>query len=68
MDEVDHANHLAEMDLQWRLMEARGGSAAGASAEECEYCGDPIPEKRRAAVPGCRFCVKCQRDFEEGRL
>jgi phage/conjugal plasmid C-4 type zinc finger TraR family protein len=30
------------------------------SAEECEDCGDPIPEKRREAMPGCTTCVRCQ--------
>ncbi|WP_244122190.1 TraR/DksA C4-type zinc finger protein [Burkholderia latens] len=25
-----------------------------------EACGEPIPEERRRAVSGCRFCVECQ--------
>lgn len=25
-----------------------------------ESCGIDIPEARRLAVPGCRFCVDCQ--------
>lgn len=32
----------------------------GESAEDCDSCGDDIPEARRLAVPGCRFCVECQ--------
>ena len=32
----------------------------GESATECESCGGDIPEARRQAVPGCRFCVMCQ--------
>ena len=32
----------------------------GESAEDCESCGTDIPEARRLAVPGCRFCVECQ--------
>ena len=32
----------------------------GVSATECDSCGDEIPEARRQAVPGCRFCVSCQ--------
>ena len=32
----------------------------GESATECDSCGDDIPEARRQAVPGCRFCVECQ--------
>lgn len=39
---------------------ARLRMPAGTSAEECEECGDPIPEKRRKALPGVRTCVACQ--------
>jgi phage/conjugal plasmid C-4 type zinc finger TraR family protein len=34
--------------------------AAEPSAEECEECGDEIPEARRLAVPGCKLCVFCK--------
>lgn len=30
------------------------------SAERCEECDEPIPEPRRAAVPGCQTCADCQ--------
>ncbi|HEM8104993.1 TPA: TraR/DksA C4-type zinc finger protein, partial [Enterobacter hormaechei] len=26
----------------------------------CEECDEPIPEPRRAAVPGCQTCAECQ--------
>ena len=29
------------------------------SASECDECGEPIPERRREAVPGVRLCVEC---------
>jgi phage/conjugal plasmid C-4 type zinc finger TraR family protein len=32
----------------------------GPGATHCERCGDPIPEARRAAIAGVRFCVPCQ--------
>ena len=32
----------------------------GESASHCDECGEPIPEKRRAALPGVRTCVNCQ--------
>ncbi|HDR2365988.1 TPA: TraR/DksA C4-type zinc finger protein, partial [Enterobacter asburiae] len=25
----------------------------------CEECDEPIPEPRRAAVPGCKTCAEC---------
>ena len=33
----------------------------GPSATHCQDCGEPIPEARRAALPGVRLCVACQR-------
>lgn len=39
----------------------------GVSLSECEGCGDEIPEARRLAVPGCRFCVTCQGRMEVRR-
>ncbi len=37
------------------------------SATHCEVadCGEPIPEARRQAQPGCRFCVACQARIEK---
>lgn len=32
----------------------------------CVDCGDPIPEERRQAVPGCRRCYDCQTRVERG--
>ena len=34
--------------------------AAGAAREDCEDCGETIPQARREAVPGVRRCVACQ--------
>ena len=39
---------------------ARGRLPRGESALWCDECGEEIPEKRRAAVPGVRTCVDCQ--------
>ena len=35
------------------------------SATHCFECGCEIPEKRRQAVPGCEYCIKCQENMEE---
>ena len=47
---------------------ARSHIASGESRNTCEDCGATIPEARRSAVPGVRFCIACQseRDKEEG--
>jgi phage/conjugal plasmid C-4 type zinc finger TraR family protein len=34
------------------------------SAEECDECGDEIPEARRLAIPGVRLCVFCKEKQE----
>lgn len=39
---------------------ARARMPHGPSAEYCDECGEAIPEKRRAALPGVRTCVACQ--------
>ncbi|HEX7382098.1 MAG TPA: DksA/TraR family C4-type zinc finger protein [Nevskiaceae bacterium] len=39
----------------------------GASAKFCEACGEEIPERRRAAVPGVRLCVHCQEQADRKR-
>ena len=45
---------------------ARGQLPAGESLSHCEECAAPIPEARRAAVPGVRLCIRCQ--TEQDRL
>ena len=39
---------------------ARARMPKGESAEHCDECGETIPAKRRAALPGVRTCVQCQ--------
>ena len=39
---------------------ARARMPFGESAQYCDECGEPIPEKRREALPGVRRCVQCQ--------
>ena len=39
---------------------ARARLPAGESAEFCGDCGEPVPERRRAALPGVRTCIGCQ--------
>ena len=43
---------------------------SGESLERCEECDAEIPEARRQALPGVRFCVACQaeRDKEAADL
>ncbi len=42
------------------VKKARDRIARGPGRSHCEECEAPIPEARRAAVPGVRLCVTCQ--------
>jgi phage/conjugal plasmid C-4 type zinc finger TraR family protein len=45
---------------------ARSRLPDGESLTHCEKCGAAIPEARRKAMPGVRYCVKCQSELEKG--
>jgi phage/conjugal plasmid C-4 type zinc finger TraR family protein len=42
------------------ILRARAQTPHGESAEDCDDCGERIPDKRREALPGVRTCVSCQ--------
>ena len=48
------------------VMSARASMPSGESETHCVECGEPIPERRREAVPGVRTCVACQ-SIRDGR-
>ncbi|SDJ60509.1 TraR/DksA C4-type zinc finger protein [Pseudomonas indica] len=64
-DRADIASELEQERLS-AIFAARQPSAGGVSALSCDSCGGDIPEARRVAAPGCRFCVECQDWIERG--
>ena len=65
MDIADQAQ--AEIDrMNIRVLRTSSKKATLVSAEFCAECGEPIPEARRLAVPGCRLCIDCQTERECG--
>lgn len=62
-DEIDRANDTAAFNLHVALIN-RAKPNPHASFEFCDFCGNPIPDARRLAVPGVELCVDCQRDEE----
>jgi phage/conjugal plasmid C-4 type zinc finger TraR family protein len=44
---------------------ARSRLPDGESLTHCEECGVAIPEARRKAMPGVRYCVGCQSEVEK---
>ncbi len=45
---------------------ARSRLPDGESLTHCEECGVAIPEARRKAMPGVRYCIRCQSEVEKG--
>lgn len=71
-DDIDRAQELEQIQRQDALDKIYHGHEAPvdwetASAKWCEAvgCGERIPDARRQAVPGCRFCADCQGRMEQ---
>lgn len=60
---IDQANELTQQRIDMAVAAHRIDRNA-VSAEHCAECGEPIPEPRRAAVPGCQTCVSCANDIK----
>ena len=65
MDVADQAQECLERAMR-EVMRPRPVSTRE-SAEVCMDCGEPIPESRRRAVPGCVRCVDCQQEHDHDR-
>jgi phage/conjugal plasmid C-4 type zinc finger TraR family protein len=70
MDDVDLAQEINEGHIQralaLRLLPGTG-QVKQPSRTECIDCEEPIPDGRRAAVPGCMRCIDCQTMLENWR-
>lgn len=44
---------------------ARARMPAGEGSDQCEDCGERIPDRRREALPGVRTCVRCQTERDK---
>ncbi len=60
MDEIDISQPQQAAELRRLITAQVYALPQGESARECLECGEPIPEDRRRAMPGCKFCVFCQ--------
>lgn len=56
-DIIDKANDQADTLLAIQV--ANRAQYIGKSATHCAECDEPIPQRRREAVPGCTKCVEC---------
>lgn len=70
-DDGDRAKEWQEMQIEDALVAHRHTQGHPVTSRvDCEEGGDEIPLARRRVVPGCRFCVDCQRGLElqQGRF
>ena len=44
---------------------AKSRLSDGESLTHCVECGSEIPEARRRAMPGVRYCIRCQSEYEK---
>lgn len=58
-DIIDTAQERADLVLSAQIQASRA-TVAGVSAMFCIECNRPIPEERRAALPGVELCVYCK--------
>lgn len=65
-DHADAAAELQEIAIRSALErhQARSGEQSTESAVWCEECDEAIPQRRREAVPGVKYCVECASEFE----
>lgn len=60
---IDQASALEEM-MREQAIAAHRINRNAVSATRCSDCDEPIDERRRVAVPGCKTCSDCQRLIE----
>lgn len=58
-DQIDATVNAAVEHARTRL------PTAGESLKRCQECDAKIPEARREAIAGVRFCVACQSALDE---
>ena len=60
--EAEESHRAQALAQQSARMRTQAGDWRTLSATRCEVtgCGERIPDERRRAVPGVRFCVECQ--------
>lgn len=69
MDEADDAQKAERLHLADALARCGPVGRPGfRSLAECIDCGEPIPDKRRLAIPGCVRCRACQEGAEKSHL
>jgi phage/conjugal plasmid C-4 type zinc finger TraR family protein len=76
---VDDLDRAAEREQELRDDALRAQAARAAIGDKGKWqtlsakwcggsgCGERIPDERRRAIPGVKFCVSCKEQQEKGR-
>ncbi|WP_060982840.1 DksA/TraR family C4-type zinc finger protein [Vibrio splendidus] len=56
----DSVSQQIQNTIDDEISRVRGNIQGGESLRYCDECGDEIPEQRRLAIKGVRFCIECQ--------
>jgi phage/conjugal plasmid C-4 type zinc finger TraR family protein len=64
MDDGDRAQASLDAFIAGALLEHHRRQPHGPGADECEFCGEEIPEARKKAQPSCTTCIECQTKLE----
>lgn len=54
-----------DASIEDAVKQARSQLPSGSGPTHCEHCDAVIPEARRKAIPGVRYCVNCQSELEQ---
>jgi len=56
-----------DSSIEDAIQRVRSQLPSGDSLTHCEECAAAIPQARRAAIPGVRLCVACQREHDQAQ-
>ena len=64
---LDEASRVEQLERDATVEAVRSRIPKCESAPICTnpLCGREIPEARRLAVPGCRYCINCQARLDQ---
>jgi phage/conjugal plasmid C-4 type zinc finger TraR family protein len=54
-----------DASIEDEINRARSNLPRGESRRRCAECDEKIPEARRTAVPGVRYCISCQEAMDQ---
>ena len=60
----DAVQEQIDASVEDAVARARSNMPRGESRKRCAECDEPIPEARRRALPGVRYCIGCQAEID----